>query len=346
MKLLELRKKLAKTLEKMDLLKQIHGLHSISAELDNGRAKVTLWANGQPGEKAAIPWLVGPFMGGSRSGEPPPDFELRRCPPPQIHDAFQPIASKGPLKTDQLLRLGMAVQKGSEDGYGSLGWMFRSGSALHFVSNWHVLCGEGNATTEKQRVSVSDGGIRPVGRIRSFIPVHPCSIADGPDAWNTHDCAVAELDAKVEASFDSFEVGSRTFTYPTSLVDLSEAEIGEEYYRLGASTRALTNLVGIGVLMLTPSGKPYDPEKPYTFKDQLIFRKSNGTAAAEGGDSGSVFVRASDGAVAAVQFAIGGADKLDGYASPLAPFEWMVGESAGDGPVLTGDPFQKPPWTL
>jgi hypothetical protein len=347
-RLQELRKRLIAGVRRLDILKQVEGLHSIHAEVVGGTPRIVLQRDGMPPDDGASSPLEMPFAAGldDPALELPADFLWQVCPPAKIFDGAPPIEEGPPSKTDGILRPGMRVPKGTMDGYGSLGWLFRSSEAVHFVSNWHILCGNGNESTGDEVVHVNDGAIRVVGQIRTFVEVHPCTIEDGEEHWNTHDCAVARLNADSKVSFGSVDVDGRTFAYPASILDPDDAVVGEEYYRIGASTESICRLVGLGVIMLTPSDPPYQVGKRYTFKNQLIFRTDDGSPAAEGGDSGSVFVRASDGAVAAVQFAVGGNNLRDGYASPLAQFSWMVGESADDGPELTGDPFQKPPWAI
>ena len=167
------------------------------------------------------------------------------------------------------------MQKSGTDfgNFGTAGWNFRMGTDDYVLGNRHVL----------RSLPLDDAPLHPGAS--STAP----AIADlryyeeiSDSAVNVWDLAIARF-RQPSVAVDTYAFGAPD--YPRTLATRAPV-LGEQHYKVGATTQKTTGTYyGRGVEI---AFDVFSDEVYYTFSEQLYFKM-----VADGGDSGSVVVRAS-----------------------------------------------------
>jgi hypothetical protein len=208
--------------------------------------------------------------------------------------------------------------------FGTLGWNFYLNGVLVCLSNWHVMCAQGNNTPIPSIVYLNGS---PEAALYTFKPVY--------STGNVWDYALAQYLSPPDASGDmrSCADGSQ-LPCPGILSPPASVHFGDNshYYKVGARapicrTGTLIGLSDVNVL--------YDDNVIRYFTSQLVFSKMT-----DSGDSGAVIVRQADTSATGLNFA--GNDHFT-YANPLYLVGWQrTGAIRFDGgveiPMFSGSP--------
>lgn len=188
-------------------------------------------------------------------------------------------------------------------GFGTAGWTIYLNGTLVCISNWHVLCGRGNATPIGRPILLN--GAR-VAHLHAFEPVYFGSAING---WDYALAAYDDVSAPVE-EMRRCQDGT-TLLYPRKLSP--NVQIGGEhgYRKVGARSPTCRSGKMVGVSDIQVS---YSSADIGWFHGQLAFQKMT-----DPGDSGAVIVRENDNTVTGLNFA--GNDDAT-YANALFTMGW------------------------
>lgn len=220
----------------------------------------------------------------------------------RVSDLYEAHVSN-PSTRQLPVRAGDSAKGDDLRGTGTLGWMVFLDNALVGISNWHVLCSNGNDTALNSSVSFNGEN---VARLYLFEPVNAVN--------NIWDYALGRFDQLTDAidEMRKCESGSQ-FDYPLELSEPSTVQIGksETYYKVGNKAPICREgkLIGAGDARVD-----YKNGFVAHFKSQLIFSKMT-----DAGDSGAAIVRKSDNTVTGLNFA--GSDQRT-VANPLYLVNW------------------------
>lgn len=189
-------------------------------------------------------------------------------------------------------------------GTGTAGWNILLNNVPVCVSNWHVLCGLGNATPIGRRVLMAS---RDIASLYTFQPIYFGAV-------NQWDYALAQYDslASVAGSYRPCEDGS-VKPYPRRLSSPSSVHIGASYHKVG-NRRPICrsgSLAGVGFRTIS-----YGEGQFASFEKQLIFTEMSGR-----GDSGSIIVNSADNSVTGLNFA-GSEEESETIANPFYLNPW------------------------
>lgn len=221
---------------------------------------------------------------------------------------------------------GSSARGAGMNGIGTAGWniYFFQYNAYVCLSNWHVLCGQGNNTPLGTGVEI-DG--LPIATLYTFKELRD---QPGNNIW---DYAIArygsheDCEGRYRLCGDSVE-----HPYPKSLG--KRASIDSTTYRKVGNRSPVCregNLIAFGDRSIM-----YNDGVVRLFTGQLIFTKMS-----DPGDSGSVFVNTNDNTVVGLCFAGNSEESL---ANPLFKLGWgftgsVIRTNGVDIPMLSGSPF-------
>jgi hypothetical protein len=207
--------------------------------------------------------------------------------------------------------------------FGTLGWNVYLNNVLVCLSNWHVLCAQGNDTPIGWNVSINSS---LEARLYAFQALYPTG--------NIWDYALAQYIQPVDAAGVMRScVDGGVLPYPGSLSSPASVHVGDgaQYYKVGARapTCRTGTLIGVGDRKIQ-----YDDNTIRAFQSQLIFSKMT-----DPGDSGAVIVRQADASVTGLNFA--GSD-TETIANPIFLAGWQrTGSIRFDGgaeiPMFAGN---------
>jgi hypothetical protein len=209
-----------------------------------------------------------------------------------------------------VLSMGDTVSHGTGDG--TLGWIFADqGGTFYLVSNWHVLCGDGNRSILGQPIFSTSGTSCVVARLSAFEPRQE----DVPNTW---DLAFGRVLSHVEFTFRDCPKDRTPFgRHPTHLS--TDIEPCGHYHRLSSATGQSGRLLGVGRYTLDGCW----------FEDQLFFDAiDDSNNMGSSGSSGSVIVHARTNTVTGLamahtmEFTEGGDEAYYAIANPLFTRGW------------------------
>jgi hypothetical protein len=203
---------------------------------------------------------------------------------------------------------------------GTAGWYIVLNNVPVCLSNWHVLCAQGNNTSLNSRILLANQNI---ASLYLFRPINfGGSTTLGPN-YNTWDYALAQFDNIQDAggSMRPCDNGS-IYPYPQALG--STFDFGDTFYKVGARPPICREgkLTSVGTLWVN-----YDNlgNVGAWFSNQLMFDKMT-----DHGDSGAVIVSKRDNKVVALNFA-GDIDTTVG--NPIYQLDW---DPTGSRKLLNG----------
>jgi hypothetical protein len=196
---------------------------------------------------------------------------------------------------------------------GTLGWFFVLNGTVVGLSNWHVLCRHGNASTLGDPIWVNCGGRpEPNARLHHFVPMQ------SPEP-NHMDLALARLDDPGRAQ------GEMPACARPAPVDLFRGTLvpgGPDLFRASGQLSGCQSGRRLkGVMDVRLFGQ-------FWMDDQLVFERL-----ARNGDSGAVIVHESSNTVAALFFMHHPTQSIANPIGPLLAPRWT---KVGDQPTTSG----------
>ena len=220
--------------------------------------------------------------------------------------AVQGIASNE-WNTATVSSPGDTASPSGADYYGTAGWNIIYMGIPVCVSNYHVLCPQGNDTPlNTTRISLAGQNI---ASLYLFQPVD----FGGAPPYNVWDYALAAFDNEADAG-TTMRPCDNGYVYPYPEILGSTANFGDTFYKVGARAPICREgkLTTVGTVFVN-----YDNlgNIGAWFNQQLIFDKMT-----DPGDSGAVIVSKSDNAVVGLNFA-GNDDQT--IANPIYQVDWF-----------------------
>lgn len=217
--------------------------------------------------------------------------------------AFLIISSTMPTAHATPVKAGQKAQPVNHPYYGTAGWNIFLNGTLVCVSNWHVLCKNGNSSQIGERIKINDS------EIASLYAYEPINFGG---AYNIWDYALAKYDNSndVLGDMETCQNGN-IYPYPQQLTSNVNLGDGKTYHKVGARTPTCRSgeLNGYGIRKIS-----YASGQSAWFQNQLIFSKMS-----DPGDSGSVIVRDDDNTVTGLNFA---GNSNETIANPLYSANW------------------------
>lgn len=278
-------------------------IHGIQAVVDGDQIKVEILIDAEAKDKANVASLGLPkqFSFAASHGEVKVEIV------PLVRNQARPLAEIGTFAYGDGL-----------GGNGTLGWNLKLDDKYVCLSNWHILCPNGNDTPRGGNNPASPGlKIYLSGtnaRLLDFVPVRL-------DQDNNWDLAYGEYIYE----WDCEPVVRRCFPddlqydYPTQLTPTSLLRPGSEdkYWTVGDTDPICQSGTLRGIAQRRKCG-PFKDGISYWFADQLVFSWESGP-----GDSGSIIVHESSNTVTGLLFA--GTEKeeeTETVANPLYKAPW------------------------